>query len=187
MNWANNKIIPSVIEQDVLTALSFYPELNQTPIRFVFKPRIRSSVMQAQPVFGSLLGNRQRRAYQINISSLFTLTHTAIPIHQLPSEIMIGWIGHELGHIMDYERRSNWNLIRFGVSYVFSTEYVRKVERIADTFAVERGLGPYLVATKRFILNHAELPQAYKDKIARLYVSPEEIVEQVRKLEQAEP
>ena len=59
----------------------------------------------------------------------------------------------------------------------------QKAEQKADQYAVDHGLGHYLVATKRFILDHAELPQAYKDKIARLYVSPEEIVEQVKKLE----
>jgi hypothetical protein len=179
-----NKQIPAVLKKNVLTALSFYPELVNTPIRFVFKQKLKSSVMQAQPVFGTLLSRRTNRAYQINISVLFKLTHTAIPIHQLPDAIMIGWVGHELGHIMDYERRSNLGLIGFGFSYVTSAAYVKKVEQLADQYAVNHGLGQYLIETKRFILNHAELPQAYKDKIARLYVSPEEIVEQVRKLEE---
>jgi len=182
--FRTNKAIPSVIEKNVLTALSFFPALQQTPIRFVFKQRINSSVMQAQPVFQTLLRPRADRAYQINISALFTLTHTAIPIHQLPDAIMIGWIGHELGHIMDYERRTNLELVGFGLGYVFSAAYVKKAERIADSFAVNHGLGHYLIETKRFILDHAELPQSYKDKIARLYVSPEEIVEQVKKLEE---
>lgn len=140
--------------------------------------------MQAQPVFSSLLGSRANRSYQINISSVFTLTHSLTPIHHLPDQIMIGWIGHELGHIMDYQTRTNLGMVGFGLSYITSPEFVKKVERIADDFAVRHGLGPYLVATKRFILDHAELPQAYKDKIARLYVSPEEIVEQVKKLEE---
>ncbi|GAB3338982.1 hypothetical protein GCM10027299_51540 [Larkinella ripae] len=179
-----NKTIPSVIEKNVLTALSFYPELRNTEIRFCFKQKIRSSVMQAQPVFRSLLNRRELRAYRINISAMFKLTHTAIPIHQIPDAIMIGWIGHELGHIMDYEARSNIGLVGFGISYVTSPDYVKKVERIADAYAVSHGLGHYLIETKRFILDHAELPQAYKDKIARLYVSPEEIVEQVKKLEE---
>jgi len=178
-----NKTIPAIIEKNVLTALSFYPELIDTTIHFVFKQAIKSSVMQAQPVFTSLLASRKQRAYRINISALFKLTHTAIPIHQLPDAIMIGWIGHELGHIMDYESRTNLDMVGFGLGYVFSPEYVKKVERIADTYAVNHGLGSYLIETKRFILDHAELPQAYKDKIARLYVSPEEITEQVRKLE----
>lgn len=182
--FRTNKKIPAVIEKSVLTALSFYPELKDVPIQFVFKQRINSSVMQAQPVFRSLLKSRDARSYRINISAMFKLTHTAIPIHQIPDSIMIGWIGHELGHIMDYESRSNSGLVGFGISYVLSPDYVKKVERIADTYAVNHGLGRYIIETKRFILDHAELPQSYKDKIARLYVSPEEIVEQVKKLEE---
>ena len=182
--FGRNKVIPPVIRRNVLTALSCYPELMHTRIRFVFKQKLKSSVMQAQPVFETLLTRRANRAYQINISALFKLTHTAIPIHQLPDAIMIGWIGHELGHIMDYESRSTARMIGFGLGYVLSANYVKRAERVADDFAVGHGLGPYLIETKRFILNHAELPQAYKDKIARLYVSPEEIVDQVRLLEE---
>lgn len=184
VQFRTHKRIPPVIEANVLRALSFYPELTDVPIQFVFKQAIKSSVMQAQPVFGSLLASRKNRTYRINISTLFKLTHTAIPIHQLPDAIMIGWIGHELGHIMDYERRSNLGMVAFGIGYVLSPAYVKKVERLADQYAVQHGLGRYLVETKRFILDHAELPQAYKDKIARLYVSPEDIVEQVKRLEE---
>lgn len=97
---------------------------------------------------------------------------------------MIGWIGHELGHILDYEGRSNAGMISFGYRYYFSPAYVKHAEMVADSLAVERGMGNYIIATKRFILNHAELPQAYKDKISRLYLSPDVIVEQVRKLEE---
>lgn len=182
--FRTNKNIPAVIERNVLTALSFYPELRETPISFVFKKNIRSSVMQAQPVFSTIIKRRVKRLYRINISSLFKLVHAAVPIHQIPDEIMIGWVGHELGHIMDYERKSNLQMIGFGIGYVLSPSFVKEAERIADTFAVNHGLGQYIIATKRFILDHAELPQAYKDKIARLYLSPENIVEQVRKLEE---
>ncbi|MDB5242487.1 MAG: hypothetical protein JWP57_3112 [Spirosoma sp.] len=182
--FSTNKIIPPVIKRNVLIALACYPELMNTHIRFVFRQNLRSSVMQAQPVFKTLLTKKANWAYQINISALFRLTHTAIPIHQLPDPIMIGWIGHELGHIMDYESRSTMGMIEFGLGYFLSSDYVKRAERTADDFAVGHGLGPYLIQTKQFILNHAELPQAYKDKIARLYVSPEEIVEQVRVLEE---
>jgi len=179
-----NKKIPAIIEKNVLKALSFYPELKNTAIKFVFKKRLKGSVMQAQPFFRSLLQRRTNRSYRINISALFRLTHTVTPIHQLPEEIMIGWIGHELGHIMDYESRSNRGMVAFGYNYLRSGKYVKQVEVIADTYAVNHGLGSYIIATKRFILDHAELPQAYKDKIARLYLSPDDIVEQVRKLEE---
>jgi hypothetical protein len=182
--YRDKKKIPAIIEKNVLKALSFYPELKNTAISFVFKKRLKGSVMQAQPLFTSLLRRRTNRSYQINISALFRLTHSVTPIHQLPDEIMIGWIGHELGHIMDYESRSNRGLVAFGYNYLRSGKYVKQVEVIADTYAVNHGLGSYIIATKRFILDHAELPQAYKDKIARLYLSPDDIVEQVRKLEE---
>lgn len=184
LRYKQNKQIPRVIEQNVLIALSHYPELEKTHIRFIFKQNIKGSIMQAQPVLSSIFKQRKDRVYQINISALFKLKHSAEPIHQLPDNILIGWIGHELGHIMDYETRGKMNLVGFGVSYVFSAKYRRQRELVADTFAVESGLGKYIIDTKRFILDHAELPAAYKDKIARIYLSPDAIVEQVRKLEE---
>jgi len=182
--FKQNKEIPAIIETNVLKALSYYPELKNTHIRFIFKQRIKKSVMQAQPVALSLLRKKENRIYKINISALFQLTNTAIPIHQLPDSIMIGWIGHELGHIMDYEERNMLSIIGFGISYLFSGKFIQKAERKADTFAVNHGIGGYIVQTKRFILENADIPQAYKDRIARLYTSPDEIVEQVRILEE---
>ena len=182
--WGDNKKIPAEIEKNVLIALSFYPELKNTTIDFILKENIKSSVMQAQPVFRTLLRKRENRRYRINISEHFKLIHSHMPILQIPDEVMIGWIGHELGHILDYEGKSNSQMISFGYHYYFHPTFVKQAEMIADSLAVERGMGNYIVATKRFILNHAELPQAYKDKISRLYLSPDVIVEQVKKLEE---
>lgn len=184
LQFRHNKQIPAVIEKNVLKALYFYPELKNTTISFILKKSIESSVMQAQPVFTTLLGMRKNRRYRINISAHFKLIHSQMPIEQIPDIVMIGWIGHELGHILDYESRSNAAMISFGYNYYFYPDYVKHAEMVADSFAVERGMGHYIVATKRFILDNAELPQAYKDKIRRLYLSPDVIVEQVKKLEE---
>lgn len=184
LQFGQNKQIPAVIENNVLKALSFYPELKNTTISFIFKTNIKTSVMQAQPVFTTLLRKRKNRRYRINISEHFKLINTQMPIQQIPDDVMIGWIGHELGHILDYEGRSNADMVSFGYRYYFSPTYVKHAEMVADSYAVERGMGNYIIATKRFILNHAELPQPYKDKIARLYLSPDVIVEQVKKLEE---
>ncbi len=184
LQFRNNKQIPAAIEKNVLKALSFYPELKNTPINFVFKTNIKSSIMQAQPIFKTLLQKKKNRKYRINISTYFKLIHSQMPILDIPDEVMIGWIGHELGHILDYESKSNTEMISFGYRYYFYPSYVKQAEMVADSLAVERGMGNYIVATKRFILDHAELPQAYKDKIRRLYLSPDVIVEQVKKLEE---
>lgn len=182
--FRHKKQIPSEIKPQVLKALSFYPELKNSVIRFNFKKTIRTSVMQAQPVFSSLLQKRQKRRYRINISSHFKLKNCEMPITQIPEAVMVGWIVHELGHIMDYEHRSNAQIVMFGYRYLFSPEYVKEAERVADTFAVNHGSGKYILSTKRFILDHADIPQVYKDKIKRLYLSPDIIIELVKKAEE---
>ena len=53
--FKHNKKIPKILEHNILIALSHYPELKDTPISFVFKQDIKKSIMQAQPVFSSLL------------------------------------------------------------------------------------------------------------------------------------
>lgn len=181
--YRTNKIIPTAIEESALFALSHYPELKDTRIHFVFTRKLKGSVMAARPVIGSLLKKREKRAYEILINPVFKLEHSVEAIRHIPDSVMIGWVGHELGHIMDYERKRTWGLMGFGISYWLSKKYVRKAERVADSFAVNHGLGTYLLATKSFILDHTELPQAYKDKIAALYLSPDDIVELVAELE----
>ncbi len=182
--FGHNKQIPALIEKNVLKALSYYPELKDTRISFEFRMNLKTSVMQAQPVFGTLLKKRSRRSYRIKISSHFNLTHSFLPIEQVPDEVMVGWIGHELGHILDYESRTNRGIMGFGYRYLTSPEYVKQAEIIADTYAVNHGLGSWIIATKRFILDNADLPESYKKKIARLYLSPDAIMEQVKKLEE---
>lgn len=183
-SYGLNKQIPESIKQKILKALAFYPELRETHIKFIFKSRIKTSVMQAQPVYSTLLGRKKNRRYRVNIAAHFKLVNSELPILTIPDEVFIGWIGHELGHILDYEGKSNMEMISFGYRYVFHSSFVKHAEMMADSYAVERGMGNYIVATKRFILNNAELPQAYKDKISRLYLSPDIIVEKVRALEQ---
>ncbi|RNI34812.1 hypothetical protein EFY79_14080 [Hanamia caeni] len=182
LSYHHNKQIPQQVKREVLKALSFYPELKNSYIRFNFRKNIRSSVMQAQPVFSTLLQKRKKRRYRINISEHFKLSSSDIPITQIPEPVMVGWIAHELGHILDYEHRTNLAIVSFGLRYLVSPGYVKEAERVADTYAVEHGLGKYILATKRFILDHAEIPQAYKDKITRLYLSPAIIVDLVKKL-----
>ncbi len=174
-----NKTIPPSIRDQATVALSYYPELRETPIAFKFKKNIQKSTMQAQPVFTTLFRPRSQRAYVILIAETFIIADTSYKTVEIPEDIMIGWLGHELGHIMDYTQRSALNLIGFGLGYIFSNRYIKKAERTADTYAVNHGMEKYILKTKDFILNQAGVPKKYKDRIKRLYLSPEEIMELV--------
>lgn len=177
-----NKIIPDSILKEVRIALSFYPELKDTPIEFRFKKKIQKSFMQAQPQFSGLVKKRGNRSYFVFISESFHIENEEFEISEIPSDVLIGWIGHELGHIMDYQQRTGFNMIAFGIRYLTSKRFIQEAERSADTFAVNHGMGDYILATKDFILNHSHLSEVYKDRIKRLYLSPEEILDLVEEL-----
>ena len=179
-----NKIIPEAILAETKIALSHYPELSDTPIEFRFKKKIKKSFMQAQPKFSGIFKKKKNRSYYVMISENFNIEGEEFSIREVPSEVLIGWIGHELGHIMDYQERSGFNLIQFGIGYLTSKRFIKEAERAADTFAVSHGMCDYILSTKDFILNHANLSEVYKDRIRRLYLSPEEILLLVEELKE---
>lgn len=174
---SQNHIIPNSIENEAKMALSFYPELRETSIEFKFKKNIKKSTMLAQPTFGSFFRSRKKRAYIILISEKFKIENQEFLTTQIPSEVLIGWLGHELGHVMDYSERSNLNLIWFGIKYLLSDRSIIEAERAADTYAVKHGMDKYILETKDFILNHAHISKIYKSRIRKYYLSPEEIME----------
>jgi hypothetical protein len=174
--FSNKKRIPAELRDVILKALSFYPELHNIDIDFVFNENIRKSVMQAQPRFTTMYGNKSRRNYLVKISRNLKLKGDTIPIQELPEEVLIGWIGHELGHIMDYLKRSNWSMILFGSGYYTSKSFIISAERVADTYAINHELGDYILATQEFILHKAGLPEKYINRIKKLYLSTEEVI-----------
>lgn len=182
--FENNKIIPEDILEEAKVALSYYPELKDVEIEFRYKENIKKSFMQAQPKFTNLFKGKKNRSYYVFISSRFLIEEEEFSMTDVPSEVLIGWLGHELGHIMDYRDKSAMGLVVFGMRYLTSSNYIKEAERAADTFAVSHGMGDYILATKNFILNHSHLSNTYKERIARLYLSPEEIIVLVNKLEQ---
>lgn len=173
----DNKVIPESIRKEVITALEYFPELYDIPIEFKFKDRIKKSTMQAQPKFSSIFKSRKNRGYVIKISRKIQIEDESFTLEDIPSLVIIGWIGHELGHIMDYQNRSNFGLVILGAKYLLSKKSIKKVERTADTYAIIQGMGEYILRTKNFILDHSDISEVYKNRIRRLYISPEEVME----------
>jgi hypothetical protein len=178
-----HKTIPVVLKTEILAALKYYPELKDTPIDFVFDPNTSQSIMLSQPVLKTFGRGKNNRSYVIKINPHFVMTHSWMPIQDVPKDILTGWVGHELGHIMDYRGRSNANMIIFGIRYLCSDQFKMQAERNADTYAVDHGLSDYIIKTKNFILNNTELSELYKARIKKLYLSPQQIMDMVKKIE----
>ncbi len=172
----SNKIFPDSIKDAALVALSYYPELKDTAIEFKFKDNIRKSTMQAQPTFLSIFKPKVDRQYIILISRKIKIEEESFTMENIPRDVLIGWLGHELGHVMDYRDRSGVGMILFGIKYLFSGTHIKEVERAADTFAINHGMGKYILKTKNFILDNASFSEKYKAKLRKLYMSPEEVM-----------
>lgn len=182
--YQGNKTIPVQIFEEAKRALAYFPELEEVGIEFRFKNDISKSFMQAQPAFSNVFKGKNNRNYYIFISSQVNIEGKDFSIRDIPSDVLVGWLGHELGHVMDYRERSGMGLVIFGLRYVTSNKYIMKAERRADVFAVNQGMGDYILKTKDFILNNTDLSESYKNRIKRLYLSPEEIVNLVNELEE---
>lgn len=174
-----NKEIPEIIENQIKEALKYYPELAETHIDFKFKDNIKNAFMVAQPKWYGVFQGKTKRAYTIKMKRNFQLKDASVPIEKIPSEVVIGWIAHELGHIMDYEKRSGIALLGFGVSYITSTRFLIRAEQTADVHAIDHGLGNYIINTKHYILDHEGISKKYKKKIRTYYMSPEMVVQYI--------
>ncbi|GJM32610.1 MAG: hypothetical protein DHS20C18_16110 [Saprospiraceae bacterium] len=141
----------------------------------VQKRSITSSTMRAQPIIDRFFWNKSKRRYKIEISSHAKL-EAHIRIDVLPEEVLIGWFAHELGHIMDYLDRGVWSMIRFGIGYQNFNTFRIGAERKADIYAIEHGFARHILETKKYILEHSSLPDVYKSRIERYYMSPKEVL-----------
>ncbi|PHI18755.1 hypothetical protein CEQ90_16500 [Lewinellaceae bacterium SD302] len=94
---------------------------------------------------------------------------------ELPDNVLIGWFAHELGHIVDYQRRTVLSMIKFILGYILLPTFRSGSERRADLFALKNGFGKELMATKLYILEQSPLPDKYKDRIKKYYMSPDEL------------
>lgn len=183
--FAKNKAIPKELRSEILEALSYYPELENIQIDFIFCKNIKGSVMQAQPRVKTMwFRHKSRRGYKVKISRHLHLVNKKMKVETVPNNVLVGWIGHELGHIMDYRNRSNLAMLCFGVNYVCSKRFLRKAEQNADKYAISHGLSSHLIETKHFILDHAKFPKVYKEKIRELYMSPEDVMATADEIEE---
>lgn len=180
-------MVPMVLEEAAKEALSHYPELQNTPIAIRFKEHIKRSTMQAQPVLATLWKSGTKRRYQILVSKQFKIAGEEYRTIDIPKNVMVGWLGHELGHIMDYCHRNAFNMMGFGLKYLFSSSYIKKAERAADTIAVHHGMERYILDTKDFILNRAGISEVYRERIKKYYLSPEEIMKLVEERDLVQP
>lgn len=137
--------------------------------------RIKSSTMQAQPIISlkSIFSGVKR--YRIKLNKHIR-DHEELKVIDVPDDVLKGWFAHELGHLVDYKQHSNFQMIIFGIKYLLSKKFKKKVEHDADYIAITYGYHEEILATKRYIVEHDLIGDKYKNKILKYYLPEEDVM-----------
>lgn len=169
--FGNNKSIPREIELECLTALSYYPQLKNTHIVFRFGKT--SSTMISRPKLNSILKRNSKREYQVIIKKP-GISKTGLEWTELSFNSIVGWIGHELGHITHYDHKGFAGIAVMGIKYAFPN-YRRRMERFTDQLAIKHDLGSALYEGTEYAMSSSNATQKYKKRLQKFYLSPVEI------------
>lgn len=165
----SNKRIRKIFEN----VLKNYPPLTLHPI-VLEKISMKKTTMRAQPRLFSFLGSKKNKKFKVQINSS-TRLEDQIELDKLSDQVLFGWFAHELGHVMDYRDRGFFEMILYGLRYLLSSAYRKKVEHKADEFAIEYDMAHEILATKKYILEHSQLSENYKRRIRKYYMSMDDV------------
>jgi hypothetical protein len=145
-----NKQLPAGYEQETLTALSFFPELQDVKIKF----RVKKSyaTLKTKPAFLSMFMPKGHRTYVITISDKTIQKLMPITFENLPEAAKVGVIGHELSHVVDFSKKSTWQSFKVALGHL-NKHYMDSLEFHTDRICIDHGLGKNLESWSSYIRN----------------------------------
>jgi hypothetical protein len=161
--------IPEEYELAFYTAISHYPELQQTRIEFRIKP-LRTTMATRPAKF--LFKSRSNRVYKVYVNN--KPNFDGVYLASLNYDQQVGIIGHELAHILDYSHKSVFRLIGNGIGYLFPA-YRKKYEGKTDIRTIKHGLGWQLFDFVDYIMNRSHASESYLRMKKRIYMDEGEI------------
>lgn len=170
-NFGQNKKLDKQYELPALIALSYYPELTTTKIKFVTKKL--KSTMAARPSGLNFLRRKGKRTYKVLLNNV----NPEVPLDSASFNAKVGILGHEFAHIVDYEKKSVVTLIANGFAYA-NKKYRAKFERATDQRTIDHGLFWQCYDFSVYVFSYKRANPAYLAYKRKVYMTPEEIIEQ---------
>lgn len=118
--------------------------------------------MQAGIEFRSFF--TKKRKYYINVNP-----RRKKILSGLSKEDLIGWFGHEFGHIMDYETMSRSKLLVFILRYIFDLKFRFSVEKKINVLASNNGFFKELFGVWKKFISMNTVSKKYRRYITRHY------------------
>lgn len=141
--FGNHKTLITDYENQMLIALSYFPELKDTKIKFRIKDR--TTPLATRPTFFSMFRASKKRTYIITISKKSSSYLDAIVFKNLNYNAQIGVLGHELCHVSDYLNKGLGKMFNIATNQIFSKKEVDNFEFNTDLNCINHGLGYQLL------------------------------------------
>ena len=132
--FGRNKELPVGFELQTLLALSHYPQLKDTRIRFIVDDV--DIPLSSRPHWASMLRSAKNRTYLVVIDSHREGDRKELLLAYQPFNAQTGIIGHELAHTVYYLDRSFFGIARDALCQLSSCRI--RFERDTDRRTVER-------------------------------------------------
>ena len=160
-----------------LIAISYYPELKNAKIRF--REKNIKTTMASIPRMDFIFHSKRSRTYHIYIDNSIK-KGKGLLLRDIPFNAQIGVIGHELGHLSDYEDRTAVGIVILGIGYLFPP-FHRKLEHKVDEITIAHGLGYQVEAFSDFVFNQAAVNDRYRKFKSRYYYDPRQLTRLLEK------
>ncbi|MET6989916.1 hypothetical protein [Sediminicola arcticus] len=151
-----NKEMPTEITDQVVTALSYYPELKDVKVEFRF--RKSKTPFSSKPTFFSMFKKRENRTYIVTISTDAESINKPLLFLNLPYNAQIGVMGRELGQISTYHSKNTSQLIG-NVFKMLNATYAEETKFNKDLICIDHGLGYQLFDWSSYIQGALDLQE----------------------------
>jgi len=177
-----NKAIPTQYGDVIKIALSYYPELLSTKIKF--KLTSKGSPLSARPTVFSIFHKAKNRKYIISICTKTKSRFDSILLNNLSFNSKVGVVAHELSHISFYNKKNGLYFIKLVFMHL-SKKAIDKFEYNTDLRCIEHGLGYQLLSWSREVRLKLNLMQwkGIKKMSANgreRYMNPESIIKKIK-------
>lgn len=170
--FSHRKTILPEFESEIYATLSYFPELDST--RIIFKEAKIKTSLNTRPTIGSVLfKKRENRTYVIRIKP--NNRDSVATLDQADFNAVVGVLGHELCHIVDYSHRGIFGILGRLLSYT-NKKGKRKYEAEIDQMTIDRGLGWQVYDWEDFVFNKSKATVKYKKYKRSVYYTPEELL-----------
>ena len=129
--------------------------------------------MVSKPKLKSIFRSGNKREYQIIVRKPGT-SKNGLEWSELSFNSLIGWIAHELGHIVHYSNKTSGGVLFTGIKYAFPG-YRRRMERFTYNLVIQHDLGFALLEGTDYCINYSNAKPHYKRYLKKYYLSPIEI------------